>query len=258
MSPLQHILYIYLNLFQNWRFWTTHITQLFLFEIHCSWVGMHFEGNARIALWCSLLYSCFCLCLCRSTVAVLLDSHAHSKSPSITKALIPQLWSMIHWQSSTQHLPYSLFEIHSFRATSVWCILRKTWRLNVPLLCICMRPVWVWLGFHEESRVLCLFVGCANVGPVWNWLHLIFRLARCGSVLWGMCVWMLRCFLRDREFITRNYTDLKALNPTLPILIRECSGVQPRLWARYGEYFSTLSINHHVINLLSYKHHDPK
>jgi NADH dehydrogenase (ubiquinone) 1 alpha subcomplex subunit 2 len=27
--------------------------------------------------------------------------------------------------------------------------------------------------------------------------------------------------------------DLKALNPTLPILIRECSGVQPRLWARY-------------------------
>jgi NADH dehydrogenase (ubiquinone) 1 alpha subcomplex subunit 2 len=38
---------------------------------------------------------------------------------------------------------------------------------------------------------------------------------------------------RDREFIARNYVDLKALNPTLPLLIRECSGVQPRLWARY-------------------------
>ncbi|XP_024356910.1 NADH dehydrogenase [ubiquinone] 1 alpha subcomplex subunit 2 [Physcomitrium patens] len=36
-----------------------------------------------------------------------------------------------------------------------------------------------------------------------------------------------------RNFIQRNYADLKALNPTLPILIRECSGVQPRIWARY-------------------------
>jgi hypothetical protein len=34
--------------------------------------------------------------------------------------------------------------------------------------------------------------------------------------------------------------------------------VQPRLWARYGEYFSTLSINHPVINILSYKQQDPK
>lgn len=144
MSPLQHILYIYLNLFQNWRFWTTHITQLFLFEIHCSWVGMHFEGNARIALWCSLLYSCFCLCLCRSTVAVLLDSHAHSKSPSITKALIPQLWTMIHGQSSTQHLPYSLFEIHSFRATSVWCIL---WKKHEDLMYPCGVFAWGQYGF---------------------------------------------------------------------------------------------------------------
>ncbi|XP_024362906.1 NADH dehydrogenase [ubiquinone] 1 alpha subcomplex subunit 2 [Physcomitrium patens] len=33
-----------------------------------------------------------------------------------------------------------------------------------------------------------------------------------------------------RKFIQRNYADLKALNPTMPILIRECSCVQPRLW----------------------------
>lgn len=251
MSPLQHILYIYLNLFQNWRFWTTHITQLFLFEIHCSWVGMHFEGNAWIALWCSLLCSCFCLC--RSTVAVLHDSHAQSKAPSTTKASIPQLWIWFigNLPLNTYHTACLKYTVSEHLLFDVFC--KKTWGLNVPLLCICMRPVWVWLGFHEESRVLCLFMGCANVGLVSNWLHLIFRLARCGSVLWGMCVWMLRCFLRDREFITRNYMDLKALNPTLPILIRECSGVQPRLWARYGEYFSTLSINHPVINLLSYE-----
>eukprot|EP00249_Psilotum_nudum_P005808 c19229_g1_i2 orf=173-457(+) len=36
-----------------------------------------------------------------------------------------------------------------------------------------------------------------------------------------------------RDFIIRNYKDLKMLNPRLPILIRECSGIQPRLWARY-------------------------
>eukprot|EP00475_Leptophrys_vorax_P019664 TRINITY_DN26967_c0_g1_i1.p3 TRINITY_DN26967_c0_g1~~TRINITY_DN26967_c0_g1_i1.p3 ORF type:complete len:103 (+),score=5.48 TRINITY_DN26967_c0_g1_i1:220-528(+) len=36
-----------------------------------------------------------------------------------------------------------------------------------------------------------------------------------------------------RQFVQRSYADLKAANPTLPILVRECSGVQPRLFARY-------------------------
>ncbi|XP_055715976.1 NADH dehydrogenase [ubiquinone] 1 alpha subcomplex subunit 2 [Phlebotomus papatasi] len=36
-----------------------------------------------------------------------------------------------------------------------------------------------------------------------------------------------------REFVQNHYTKLKQENPKLPILIRECSGVQPRLWARY-------------------------
>ncbi|RWW70927.1 hypothetical protein BHE74_00021363 [Ensete ventricosum] len=39
-----------------------------------------------------------------------------------------------------------------------------------------------------------------------------------------------------REFVYKNYKDLKTLNPKLPILIRECRGVEPQLWARYGEY----------------------
>lgn len=38
-----------------------------------------------------------------------------------------------------------------------------------------------------------------------------------------------------REFIEQHYVTLKQANPDFPILIRECSGVQPRLWARYGE-----------------------
>ncbi|KAH7439131.1 hypothetical protein KP509_04G046500 [Ceratopteris richardii] len=36
-----------------------------------------------------------------------------------------------------------------------------------------------------------------------------------------------------RQFIQGIYKDLKTANPQLPILIRECSGIQPRMWARY-------------------------
>ncbi|XP_027592488.1 NADH dehydrogenase [ubiquinone] 1 alpha subcomplex subunit 2 [Chiroxiphia lanceolata] len=36
-----------------------------------------------------------------------------------------------------------------------------------------------------------------------------------------------------REFIEKHYVTLKKANPDFPILIRECSGVQPKLWARY-------------------------
>ncbi|KAH0939919.1 hypothetical protein HID58_007380 [Brassica napus] len=34
-------------------------------------------------------------------------------------------------------------------------------------------------------------------------------------------------------FVEMNYRDLKTLNPKFPFLIRECSGIQPQLWARY-------------------------
>ncbi|VVD00905.1 unnamed protein product [Leptidea sinapis] len=36
-----------------------------------------------------------------------------------------------------------------------------------------------------------------------------------------------------REFIQKNYVSLKKENPTFPILIRECRGIQPRIWARF-------------------------
>ncbi|NXB33375.1 NDUA2 dehydrogenase, partial [Eulacestoma nigropectus] len=36
-----------------------------------------------------------------------------------------------------------------------------------------------------------------------------------------------------REFIEQHYVTLKKANPNFPILIRECSGIQPKLWARY-------------------------
>lgn len=38
-----------------------------------------------------------------------------------------------------------------------------------------------------------------------------------------------------REFIEKHYVTLKKANPNFPILIRECSGIQPKLWARYGK-----------------------
>ncbi|XP_026764647.1 NADH dehydrogenase [ubiquinone] 1 alpha subcomplex subunit 2 [Galleria mellonella] len=36
-----------------------------------------------------------------------------------------------------------------------------------------------------------------------------------------------------REFIQQNYVNIKKENPNFPILIRECNGIQPRIWARY-------------------------
>lgn len=43
-----------------------------------------------------------------------------------------------------------------------------------------------------------------------------------------------------REFVKKYYPDLKSSNPDLPILIRECSGVRPKIWARF-EYGRELS-----------------
>ena len=37
-----------------------------------------------------------------------------------------------------------------------------------------------------------------------------------------------------REFIEKHYVPLKQANPQFPILVRECSGIAPRLWARFG------------------------
>ncbi|WZZ84629.1 hypothetical protein YC2023_113208 [Brassica napus] len=36
-----------------------------------------------------------------------------------------------------------------------------------------------------------------------------------------------------RTFVEKNYKELKSLNPKFPFLIRECSGIQPQMWARY-------------------------
>ena len=40
-----------------------------------------------------------------------------------------------------------------------------------------------------------------------------------------------------RDFVSKHYVNLKTENPKLPFLIRECSGITPRVWARfaYGE-----------------------
>ena len=38
-----------------------------------------------------------------------------------------------------------------------------------------------------------------------------------------------------RDFIEKHYVELKQQNPKFPILIRECSGIEPRIYGRYGE-----------------------
>ncbi|XP_006731523.1 NADH dehydrogenase [ubiquinone] 1 alpha subcomplex subunit 2 [Mirounga angustirostris] len=65
-----------------------------------------------------------------------------------------------------------------------------------------------------------------------------------------------------REFIEKHYVELKKANPGLPILIRECSDVQPKLWARYAfgqeknvslNNFSADQVTRAVENVLSGK-----
>ncbi|KAG4129781.1 hypothetical protein ERO13_D09G102100v2 [Gossypium hirsutum] len=36
-----------------------------------------------------------------------------------------------------------------------------------------------------------------------------------------------------RSFVEQNSKDLKTLNPKFPILIPECRGIEPQIWARY-------------------------
>ncbi|EDW75566.1 uncharacterized protein Dwil_GK23749 [Drosophila willistoni] len=38
-----------------------------------------------------------------------------------------------------------------------------------------------------------------------------------------------------REYVQKFYPNLKKDNPNLAILVRECNGVQPRLYARYAK-----------------------
>ncbi|XP_072040812.1 NADH dehydrogenase [ubiquinone] 1 alpha subcomplex subunit 2-like [Amphiura filiformis] len=36
-----------------------------------------------------------------------------------------------------------------------------------------------------------------------------------------------------REWVEKYYVDVKKANPRFPILVRECSGIQPKLYARF-------------------------
>jgi len=37
-----------------------------------------------------------------------------------------------------------------------------------------------------------------------------------------------------RDFVENHYVPLKMANPKFPILVRECSGIHPTAWARFG------------------------
>ena len=45
-----------------------------------------------------------------------------------------------------------------------------------------------------------------------------------------------------RNFIESEYVAVKQANPTFPILIRECSNVEPKIYARYGMYFCVFTL----------------
>lgn len=62
------------------------------------------------------------------------------------------------------------------------------------------------------------------------------------------------CF---RDFISQHYVALKKVNPNTPILIRECSNVEPKIFARYGKFcflfpnFISILVDYSEYNLVS-------
>jgi hypothetical protein len=45
-----------------------------------------------------------------------------------------------------------------------------------------------------------------------------------------------------RAFVENNYVELKKANPNFPFLIRECSGIEPRVFARYRKLTITMHL----------------
>lgn len=42
------------------------------------------------------------------------------------------------------------------------------------------------------------------------------------------------CVICYSDFIEKQYYSLKAMNPILPIVVRECDGTRAKVFARYG------------------------
>jgi len=56
----------------------------------------------------------------------------------------------------------------------------------------------------------------------------------------------LQLMIVYRSFLKRAYPTMKHHNPNTPILIRECTGVEPKLWARYGQHLNWIHGNHRI------------
>jgi len=59
-----------------------------------------------------------------------------------------------------------------------------------------------------------------------------------------------------RNFIHENYVNIKRLNPHFPMLVRECSGITPKIWARYDfgkeQHFDVENMNSkEILQLIS-------
>ncbi|XP_033127128.1 NADH dehydrogenase [ubiquinone] 1 alpha subcomplex subunit 2-like [Anneissia japonica] len=65
-----------------------------------------------------------------------------------------------------------------------------------------------------------------------------------------------------RDWVEKYYVDLKKQNPSFPIRVRECSGIQPKMYARYDFGKETCAdlgnMNGQQVNETLYKFADSK
>ncbi|KAH9329053.1 hypothetical protein KI387_001161, partial [Taxus chinensis] len=83
----------------------------------------------------------------------------------------------------------------------------------------------VWMGLSEADRY--------GSELVWRQTEMSLNLSGGHNMSKTLMLTVQNPTFCCRDFIRSNYKDLKTLNPRFPILIRECSGIEPRIWARY-------------------------
>lgn len=95
--------------------------------------------------------------------------------------------------------------------------------------------------FPSSEHIWFIFVDFSKAESLQKHLKSFFFFSQCFCL--NICEFLMTSWLMSaltvcvlyRDFVEQHYVSLKKSNPDFPILIRECSGVQARVWARYGE-----------------------
>ena len=106
-----------------------------------------------------------------------------------------------------------------------------------PTPCKCMAKIH---NLIKNNCQVYYFYQNGDVGSI----HYIILLAIAIHYILLTSKWSTICFMifasslfLCRDFLEKYYVGMKKEDPAFPFLVRECSGMQPKLFARYGNIF---------------------